>query len=312
MEELDLPKLITLFGGAYAAVTTTLHPLNVIKVRVQAQHQGGVTQLDAARSLWQTAGWRGFFAGLGPRLVSILPAEVAYIGSLESVKASAHTLARKAGFGKVEAAALASGAGGCSAVFASQLINVPVDVVSQRQMVAGDAALRGSAMQVAREIVQSGGVLGLYRGLGLTLAMQLPGGFFWWSAYGAAKVRSDPWRLPILLQQAVAASCAAATTVLLTGPLDTLKVRIQVADASRPPPSVLAAVAILAERDGLLSLWRGAGLRWIHLTFWGGSIVTVYEALKSLCVRSPATPSASLLHGKQHRHRPSAAKNLGL
>ena len=97
-----------------------------------------------------------------------------------------------AGYGDVQAAAAANFVAGASASVCSQSLTVPLDVVSQRLMVHGNASSAAAAggvrytngIQAARAIIAADGVAGLYRGLGASLATYMPASAVWWSAYG--------------------------------------------------------------------------------------------------------------------------------
>lgn len=45
--------------------------------------------------------------------------------------------------------------------------------------------IRLSGLQMARQIVQSEGIWGLYRGFGMSIATFVPTSGIWWGAYGA-------------------------------------------------------------------------------------------------------------------------------
>ena len=81
-------------------------------------------------------------------------------------------------------------AGGLAAV-SSQLIVVPMDVISQKLIVMDDSIYnsesRGRAMKVARKIVQTDGWRGLYKGFGLSLFTSLPAGSIWWGTYAGIR-----------------------------------------------------------------------------------------------------------------------------
>jgi hypothetical protein len=64
-------------GGFAAGVTT---PLDVIKTLLQTRGSAADTELRNVRGLWHAAviirkrdGWRGFFRGLKPRIVTTMP-----------------------------------------------------------------------------------------------------------------------------------------------------------------------------------------------------------------------------------------------
>jgi solute carrier family 25 protein 44 len=78
----------------------------------------------------------------------------------------------------------------------SQVLGVPVDVLSQRQMVQGvsvRAGARGETRELRgykngfhalRETVKKEGVRGLYRGFGASVMTLVPSSALWWGFYG--------------------------------------------------------------------------------------------------------------------------------
>lgn len=80
-------------SGSFAAFATT--PLDVIKTRQQAflfnRAAAVPTMLDTGRQITsEAAGWKGLFAGLGPRVAKVAPACAIMIGSYELGKAFFH------------------------------------------------------------------------------------------------------------------------------------------------------------------------------------------------------------------------------
>ena len=73
------------------------------------------------------------------------------------------------------AATVASAVGGLSAAMAAQLVWTPVDVVTQRLMVANGADARYvNGVDMFRKIVRNDGVRGLYRGFGISILTNAP------------------------------------------------------------------------------------------------------------------------------------------
>ena len=118
-------------------------------------------------------------------------------------------------------------------MLASQLIYVPVDVVTQRLMVSSDVTL--SARQVIRSIVDTSGVAGLYRGFGISMVAYLPGGSVWWGAYGASQAAAEAFseEIPVVVRRAQSEhACATNHTHLSAPPITHL---------SAPPSTPLCA-----------------------------------------------------------------------
>ena len=195
-ENLDLPKLLLYGSGIYSALTLALHPLSVLKTRAQASTApSSLSRGDALRAMLRTSGVRGLYAGLGPVILGAVPARAAYISVLEGTRPAARRGAAAAGLSGAAAVSAASGTSAFGAVLASQLVYVPVDVVTQKLMVAGDPHAAGAgagageatAAQVVRAILKESGPLGLYRGFGVSLVAHLPGGSIWWASYAGAR-----------------------------------------------------------------------------------------------------------------------------
>lgn len=154
---------------------------------------------------------------------------------------------------------------GATASLVTQMVVVPIDVVSQRLMVAGaqnppsrplqtpplpSTPLPRSGVAMARSILASEGPRGLYRGFGASIATFVPSSAVWWSAYGAYQeliwgqlggfgaiggtAGQKPGRAPdrtpgsVVAVQTTAAAFAGCTSAVLTNPLDVIKTRLQV------------------------------------------------------------------------------------
>lgn len=154
--------------------------------------------------------------GFGTVILGSFPARTVYVPTLEFVKARAtHAAQHDIGLEPATAAALGNGLGGASASLLSQMIFVPVDIISQRLMVQGAAPpaarqvspqapstlacpaqrsdtlfsvcgllRRRTGLDVLREILRSEGVKGLYRGYGTSVVLYVPQSALWWGSYG--------------------------------------------------------------------------------------------------------------------------------
>lgn len=291
--DLDLPRLLLIGSGLYSGMTTVMHPLNVMKTRAQAaSHLVGLSKFEQLRAMVGNSGVRGLFAGLGPVLLGAIPARASYILALEGVRGPAEAAARRLGADNVAAATVGNGLSGLAAASASMVVYVPVDVVSQKMMVEIPAPSGSSAkptrpgfFAVVRNITTTSGWSGLYRGIGISMAIGLPAGSIWWATYGAARsaIPNSPYTqsLPELGQKAFSATCAAAATVVTVAPLDTIKTHHQLAVGSNE--SAFALLVRLVRRDGFLSLYSGSAPRFLHLSLWSTCLICVYEELKRTC-----------------------------
>ncbi|XP_024039262.1 solute carrier family 25 member 44-like [Citrus clementina] len=148
--------------------------------------------------------------------------------------------------GFTAAAAVASAVGGLSAAMAAQLVWTPVDVLTQRLMVANGADARYvNGVDMFRKIVRNDGVRGLYMGSGISILTNAPSNAVWWASYSVAQrlvwggvgcflrrkygdregdmMMIRPDSKTVMAFQGVSAAMAGGLLALITMPLDTIK-----------------------------------------------------------------------------------------
>lgn len=285
LTDLDIPRLVVVGSGFYTALNCCTYPLAVVKTRMQA-NPVDLGSVQTARELLRSTGVRGFYAGLGPVLLGAVPARAGYITALESTRPVVQDWLQVAGVDGTAAAALSNGAAGFAAVFVSQLIYTPTDVVTQRMMVAqgnaGGVLADASASHVVRDVLATSGWRGLYRGLGVTLATYVPGGSTWWAAYGGAREAIAGQQLAPATEQVGAAVWASMWATAVTGPMDVVKTRIQLSAAEQAPSIVGTARALIAA-EGIGGLYRGFLPRWGQASIFTSCVISLYEWLKVFC-----------------------------
>ena len=135
----NLDKTKFFLGGAalFSGVTTCLYPLTVIKTRQMVGD--GLKKNGAfavAKEVIKTKGVAGLYRGFGTVVVGTVPIRAVYLSVLEITKARARDACVALDLPPM-AHGLADAAGGAVASSCSQILGVPVDVLSQRQMVQG-------------------------------------------------------------------------------------------------------------------------------------------------------------------------------
>ncbi|GAY60011.1 hypothetical protein CUMW_198790 [Citrus unshiu] len=71
---------------------------------------------------------------------------------------------------------------------AAQLVWTPIDVVTQRLMVANGADARYvNGVDMFRKIVRNDGVRGLYKSFGISILTNAPSNAVWWASYSVAQ-----------------------------------------------------------------------------------------------------------------------------
>ena len=127
--------------GLFSGVTTALYPLSVIKTRQMANNKvsGGLSGTkQTAVNIWQREGVKGFYRGFGTVVFGTIPSRSIYLSTLEMTKSAVQKLGQQAELSPTTLAATSSFLAGAAASLSTQIVIVPVDVISQRLMVQGD------------------------------------------------------------------------------------------------------------------------------------------------------------------------------
>ncbi|KAG6533149.1 hypothetical protein ZIOFF_007015 [Zingiber officinale] len=197
---LDKTKLYVVGAGIFSGVTVVLYPLSVIKTRMQVASKDAVQKnaFSAFKNILKTDGIPGLYRGFGTVITGAIPARIIFLTSLEMTKAASLKLVDPFKLSEPVQAAIANGIAGMSGSLCSQAVFVPVDVVSQKLMVQGYSgfAKYNGGFDVARKILKSEGIRGLYRGFGLSIMTYAPSSAVWWASYGSSQ--RIIWRSPIL------------------------------------------------------------------------------------------------------------------
>ena len=318
-ERINKSRFFVMGTGVFSGITTCLFPLSVIKTRMMTlESQGGGgnvgvrATVKAVRSVVSQEGVLGLYRGFPTVVTGFLPARLVYLSTLESVKSRLKKfLAANTQLEQTRVVAVSSFFSGACASLASQTIFVPVDVVSQQQMVSQNRVRVGDKV---RAILRNEGFHGFYRGYWMSVGLFVPGSAMWWGSYSMYKEQywkllapsqgegtggaspSDEslralqggWRLVGV--QAVSAVSAGCTTSLVTTPLDVIKTRYQVscrssqAGTEAQRTTAYKEVTNLFRKEGLWGFYRGLFPRMTASSLWGTSMILAYEFLKRNCV----------------------------
>ncbi|EIE21419.1 putative mitochondrial carrier protein [Coccomyxa subellipsoidea C-169] len=321
---LDKRKFLIMGAGIFSGLTTCLFPLTVIKTRQMAV-EGAPAGFKVARQILASDGVRGLYRGFGTVIIGVIPARGVYLTTLEATKSWSLDTAARIAPSEAGQAGLSNLFAGAVASLVTQSVIVPIDVVSQRLMVAGEPASsmgtasisgqggaavaavgappRMNGVRMARHVIATEGVLGLYRGFGMSVATFVPSSGIWWGSYGAFQklvwhqVRppsphfaSALTRIPhgpseVMAVQTASALMAGLSSATLTNGLDVVKTRLQVAErvSGRERATFRSVAAQLVKEEGLRGFSRGLLPRIANTALWGTCMVTAYEFLKRTC-----------------------------
>jgi len=273
-----------------------LYPFELIKTREQIGNQGVRV---IVRNAWKQGGVVGFYRGFSWNALGGLPSEVLFFYSYNVMKEKlAVTYPHMPEVG-VHCCA------GAAAEVVGTAIWVPMDIVCQRMqaqsMYAPPAEYQGLKFKrynakgtaIVRSIATTDGARGFWRGIGLTMAIQLPSSAITMAGYEHMKIIfMRMWKLPedhpgVHL---AAGGMAGMATAIITNPLDVLKTRFQVDTKATTVRKVLQE---LLQEHGRWGLCRGMLPRALSLAPRSSLSFILYElAMKVASMQDIEIPSA--------------------
>lgn len=140
------------------------------------------------------------------------------------------------------------------------------------------------AAAVARDIYQTDGVRGFYRGYIASLFTYVPSSALWWSFYHLYQdhlFEMFPSWFPLLGIQCTSAVLGGITTTTLINPLDIIRARLQVQRLD----SIGQTFSILWREERFGTFTKGLSARIIMSTFYSFSIILGYETVKRMSVK---------------------------
>lgn len=166
----------------------------------------------------------------------------------------------------------------------------PLDLIRTQQMVMSTSS---TITQTAQRVVNKYGLIGLYRGLGLTMMGLMPTWAVYWFVYNSMKrVQVDSFhaRPDAVMTHLMAAMSAGVCTTFSTNPIWVVKTRLQTQSLSLNPNhtryrSVPHAVATIWQQEGVRSFFRG--------------VVPSLLGVTHVCVQFPLYEQAKIYFAKR-------------
>ncbi|KAG7016099.1 Solute carrier family 25 member 44 [Cucurbita argyrosperma subsp. argyrosperma] len=284
-DKLDKAKFYGIGAGLFTGITVALYPVSVVKTRMQVAVKDSAEKNAASvvKGLLKNDGVPGLYRGFGTVITGAIPARIIFLTALETTKVGAFKMVEPFKLSEPSQAAIANGLAGMTASLFSQAVFVPIDVISQKLMVqgySGNARYNGG-LDVARKLIKSDGIRGLYKGFGLSVITYSPSSAVWFLGQNSASESFAPSHTQLISVQAGGGIIAGATASCITTPLDTIKTRLQVmGDKGKTARQIVE--SLIAE-DGWKGFYRGLGPRFFSMSAWGTSMILAYEYLKRLC-----------------------------
>ncbi|XP_027088970.1 mitochondrial carnitine/acylcarnitine carrier-like protein [Coffea eugenioides] len=269
----DVAKDLTAGTVGGAAQLIVGHPFDTIKVKLQSQPPPLPGQplrysgaMDAVRQTLAAEGPRGLYKGMGAPLATV----AAFNAVLFTVRGQMEALVRSepgAPLSVNQQVVCGAGAG-----VAVSFLACPTELIKCRLQAQSALAGSGSAavaikyggpIDVARHVVQSAGVTGLFKGLVPTLAREVPGNAVMFGVYEAIKqVLAGGQDTSILGRGSLmlAGGLAGGSFWLSVYPTDVVKSVIQVDEYKNPKYSgSFDAIRKILASEGVKGLYKGFG-----------------------------------------------------
>eukprot|EP00798_Chlamydomonas_sp_ICE-L_P011651 gene11651-34360_t len=291
LEPVPLKPASDVLAGALAraASQTTIHPLDTLKVRIQARTATGIERASATSKSFDLVRWGNNVKSMYRGVVGAASGAGIAIGAYFAFYGVAcNMLTTKTDLGP---SAVAFTAGGIAAA-GSSLVKVPL-AVCIRSVQAG---VYHNVFHAARTIVSATGPRGLFTGYLPTLMEDVPDMAIKFAAYESFRqLRShlNPHRSATAQEDFAMGAAAGAMAAAATTPLDVIKTNMMCTAASRP--TMASASAMVYAEGGAMSFFRGIGARAASNGINSAVFFCFFEAIRThLAERERANPQMQI------------------
>ena len=268
-----------LVGASCVAAQGTVHWTRTAMVQQQLAGMRGekpMGMMAQTASIWRSEGLRGLYRGFSAAALREATYSSLRFGLYEPLKVAMDTSGgtEELPVWKKVTAGLVAGAG--AAAIAS-----PTDLLMIR-MAASKQFPPPSMFQVGREVIATEGVMGLYKGLGTTVARAAVLGATKMATYDVIKteLRGAGWREGPELVFAASVATGLAITIT-TSPATNMQTIIMSGNAEGR--GMLGAAADIMRRQGPIGFFRGFGMQWARFGPYAVVQFAVWESLRNLC-----------------------------
>ncbi|XP_068133367.1 mitochondrial glutamate carrier 2 isoform X2 [Hyperolius riggenbachi] len=240
-EKISLPAKLINGGIAGLVGVTCVFPIDLAKTRLQNQQGQGVYRgmFDCLIKTVRSEGFFGMYRGAAVNLTLVTPEKAIklaandFFRNLLSQEGKELTLIREMLAG--------CGAGTCQVVVTSPMEMLKIQLqdagrLATRQTIAGDGSgtvsqtiQKPSALRIARNLLRTQGISGVYTGLGATLLRDVPFSVIYFPLFANINKlgQKSPHEKAPFYHSFLAGCIAGSVAAVAVTPLDVLKTRIQ-------------------------------------------------------------------------------------
>uniref|UniRef100_A0A1B0AE95 Uncharacterized protein n=1 Tax=Glossina pallidipes TaxID=7398 RepID=A0A1B0AE95_GLOPL len=266
-------------------------PFDTIKVKLQTFPKLYKNMFSCLKYTYQTDGIiRGLYAGTVPAAVASIAENsvlFAAYGRCQSLVANIFEIEDSGGL-----SVLGDASSGFIAAFFTALILCPAELIKckmqavneMKHYVSKDSKVATiNPFMVTKDILETEGIRGLYRGLGTTFVREMPGLFFFFGGYEGARTlfaeqgqtKDDIGPLKTMCAGAI----GGVSLWTFTFPADVIKTRIQVGNLEG---SMIAVGTQIVKKEGFLALYNGLLPSIIRTVPASATLFWIYEYTKKI------------------------------
>ncbi|EDO39174.1 predicted protein [Nematostella vectensis] len=270
-----------LLNGAIAGMVgvTCTFPLDLCKTRLQNQGSGQRIYKNFLDVMWKVVrneGPRGLYKGMGVNVVLVNPEK--------AIKLAVNDQLRQKFGGRMHILPLhlemiAGAAAGCCQV----AVTTPMEMLKIQMQMAGRHATTATANSslIAKDLLLTKGISGIYKGLGATLARDIPFSCIYFPLFAYLNLKSIDMHggKPPLIYCLGAGCLAGMTASVAVNPLDVIKTRLQLLNRPQGEPNyngIIDCAKKIYSNEGLAAFYKGAVPRMIVIAPLFGIAQTVY------------------------------------
>ncbi|XP_018417591.1 PREDICTED: mitochondrial glutamate carrier 2 [Nanorana parkeri] len=240
-EQISLPAKLINGGIAGLVGVTCVFPIDLAKTRLQNQQGQGVYRgmFDCLVKTVRSEGFFGMYRGAAVNLTLVTPEKAIKLAANDFFR---NTLSQEGKELTLLREMLAGcGAGTCQVVVTSPMEMLKIQLqdagrLATQRVVAGDGqasisqpSQKPSALRIARELLRTQGVSGVYKGLGATLFRDVPFSVIYFPLFANINKlgQKSPNEKAPFYHSFFAGCAAGSVAAVAVTPLDVLKTRIQ-------------------------------------------------------------------------------------
>jgi len=158
---------------------------------------------------------------------------------------------------------------------------------------------KGAVSGLLLDTWRASGLQGLYAGLSMTLARDLPYLMLKWLTYVNAQTVLAPFVESTNVVNLIAGAVAGAVAATVVTPADVIKTRLQIASKSSEKPSIWVICQELISDGGIPALFRGLGPRLLRIPVYTAITLATFDMVKDFfAAANDAAAPAALARGE--------------